>query len=226
MKLAKRIFAILLLVTLSLSMVACAEVDVLGVSTPTTALAVSDGSTVSDSETPVAYRNDYFKYTCVLPDDWYVLNQDEIAQVLGYTVDTLGEGDAGDIFQDTFESGESKMDFYAFTDGGVRSINIVLGKMKVLEMLLPAQQLLDASTKLLVSGLEGMGATNITTSTKKIDFLGEERLSLLVQGDYMGGTLNETIFVMRDGMYMSTITMGGINQDVSQDMLNYFQPIG
>jgi len=225
MKLAKRIFAILLLVTLSLSLSACAEANVLGVSTPTTPLAVSDGSTVSDSETPVAYRNDYFKYTCVLPDDWYVLNTDEIAQVLGYTVDSLGEGDAGDIIQDTFESGESKMDFYAFSDGGVQSINIVLAKLKVLEMLLPMQQLLDASTKLLVSGLEDMGATNIATSTKKVDFLGEERLVLLVQGEFMGGTLFETIVVMRDGMYMSSITMTSFNQDASQDMFAYFQPI-
>jgi len=226
MKLAKRIFAILLLVTLSLSMVACAEANILGVSTPTTALAVSDGSTVSDSETPVAYRNDYFKYTCVLPDDWYVLNTEELAQVLGYTIDSLGEGDAGDMIQDTFESGKSKMDFYAFTDGGVLSINIVLGKLKVLEMLLPLQQQLNASTEFLISGLEDMGATNITTSTKKVDFLGEERIALLVQGDYMGGTLFETIVVIRDGIYVSTITMAGINQDVSQDMFAYFQPIG
>ena len=225
MKLAKRIFAILLFVTLSLSLTACAEANVLGVSTPTTPLAVSDGSTVSDTETPVAYRNDYFGYQCVLPDDWYVLNTDEIAQVLGYTVDSLGEGDAGDIIQDTFKSGESKMDFYAFTDGGVQSINIVLAKLKVLEMLLPMQQLLDASTKLLVSGLEDMGATNIATSTKKVDFLGEERLVLLVQGEFMGGTLFETIVVMRDGMYMSSITMTSFNQDASQDMLAYFQPI-
>jgi len=225
MKLAKRIIVLLLLVTFCLSLVACAEANILGVSSPTTPLAISDGSTVSDSEAPVAYRNDYFKYTCVLPDDWYVLNTDEIAQVLGYTVDSLGEGDAGDIIQDTFESGESKMDFYAFTDGGAQSINIVLGKLKVLEMLLPEQQLLDASTKLLVSGLEDMGATNIATSTKKVDFLGEERLVLLVQGDYMGGTLFETIVVMRDGMYMSSITMTSFNQDVSQDMFAYFQAI-
>jgi len=225
MKLAKRIFAILLLVTLSLSMVACAEVDVLGVSTPTTALAVSDGSTVSDSETPVAYKNDYFKYTCVLPDDWYVLNTDEIAQMIGYTVDTLGESDAGDVIQETLESGESKMDFYAVSGDGMQNINIVLGKLKVIEMLLPMQQLLDASSKVLVSGLEDMGATNVTTSTKTIDFLGEERIALLVQGDYMGTTLYETIFVMRDGMYNTSVTMTSFSQDGSQDTLAYFQPI-
>ena len=225
MKLAKRIFAILLLVALTLSMVACAEVNILGVSTPTMPLAVSDGSTVSDFETPVAYRNDYFKYTCVLPDDWYVLNTDEIAQMLGYTVDTLGESDAGEIIQDTFESGESKMDFYAIAGDGLQNINIVLGELKVLEMLLPMQQLLDASANTLVSGLENMGATNVTTSTKTIDFLGEERIALLVQGDYMGTTLYETIFVMRDGMYNSSITMTSFSQDGSEDMLAYFQSI-
>ncbi|MEZ4628967.1 MAG: hypothetical protein R2912_13095 [Eubacteriales bacterium] len=225
MKLAKRIFAILLLVALTLSMTACAEANILGVSTPTTPLAVSDGSTVSDFEKSVAYRNDYFKYTCELPDDWYVLNQEEIAQLLGYTVDTLGESDAGEIIQDSFESGESKMDFYAVAGDGLQNINIVLGELKVLEMLLPMQQLLDASTKTLVSGLENMGATNVTTSTKTIDFLGEERTALLVTGDYMGTTIYETIVVMRDGMYNSSVTMTSFGQDGAQDMLAYFQTI-
>jgi len=225
MKLAKRIFTILLLVTLALSMVACAEANVLGVSTPTSPLAVSDGSTVSDTEIPVAYRNDYFGYQCVLPDDWYVMNTDEIAQMVGYTVDTLGESDAGDIIQDTIESGESKMDFYAVAGDGLRNINIVLGKLKVIEMLLPLQQLLDASSEVLVSGLESMGATNVTTSTEKIDFLGEERLALLVQGEYMSATIYETIVVIRDGMYNFSITMTSFNQDTSQDMFAYFHPI-
>jgi len=225
MKLVTRIITLALLVALCLSLVACAEVNILGVSTPTTALAVSDGSTVSDSETPVAYRNDYFKYSCTLPDDWYVLNQEEMAQVLGITFESLGEGDAGDYIQDSFNSGESQMDFYAFANGGAQSINIVLGKLKVLEMLLPEQQLLDASTTLLVSGLENIGATSVTTSTGKIDFLGDERVALFVQAEYEGGTIFETIVVLRKGFYLSTFTMTGLDQASAQDPLSYFQVI-
>lgn len=225
MKLANRMFAILLLVALSLSMVACAKVNVLGVSTPTTPLAVSDGSSVSDTETPVSYRNDYFGYQCVLPDDWYVLNEDEIAQMIGYTVDTLSESDAGDVIQETLDNGVSKMDFYAVAGDGLGNINIVLGKLKVIEMLLPLQQLLDASSEVLVSGLESMGATNVSTSTEKIDFLGEERLALLVQGEYTGATIYETIVVVRDGMYNFSVTMTSFGQDASQDMAAYFHPI-
>jgi hypothetical protein len=92
-------------------------------------------------------------------------------------------------------------------------------------MLLPLQQLLDASSEVLVSGLESMGATNVATSTKKINFLGEERIALLVQGEYMSATIYETIVVIRDGMYNFSITMTSFNQDTSQDMFAYFHPI-
>jgi len=227
MKLSKRIIAILLLAVLLFALSACSgsSVSILGVSTPTTPLAVSDGSTVSDSETPVAYRNDYFKYSCVLPNDWYVLNEDELSQVLGRTSDALGENETGDVIQQALESGESLMDFYSFSGDSTRTINIVLGKVRLLDMLLPEQTLIDASVPLLTSGLADMGATNITHSTERVEFLGKERVALNVQGDFQGVAIYETIFIMRKGLYVSSFTVSSLEQDTAQDSLAYFQII-
>jgi len=225
MKLAKRIFAILLLVTLALSMVACSEVDVLGVSTPTTPLAVSDGSTVSDTETPVAYRNDYFKYTCVLPDDWYVMNTDEIAQIIGYTTDALGEGSSAEILQESLDKGENLIDFYAASGDFTQTINVVLGQAKLLEIVLSEQAIVDAGAVLLIDGLTNMGVTNISHSTERVEFLGEERIALNVQGDYQNGKLYEVIFVMRKGLYLSNFSFSGNDLAAVQNSIQYFQPI-
>ena len=225
MKLAKRIITIMLIASLCFSLVACASANILGVSTPTTPLAVSDGSTVSDFETPVAYRNDYFQYSCVLADDWYVMNEDEISEVFGITYEMLGDSVAGDIIQESFDSGESQMDFYAFSGDGTQTINIVLGKAKMLELLLPEQMLLEAATPLLISGLEDMGVTNVTHSIEQVDFLGEERVALFVQGETQGVILHETIVVMRKGFYLSTFTLTSMEQTTARDPLNYFHVI-
>ncbi|PKM38987.1 MAG: hypothetical protein CVV04_11715 [Firmicutes bacterium HGW-Firmicutes-9] len=225
MKLAKRIFAILLLVTLSLSMVACAEVNVLGVSTPTTALAVSDGSTVSDSETPVAYKNDYFKYTCVLPDDWYVLNQDEMSEMLGIAKDALGEGDASDIIKKSLDDGTSTMDFYAVSGNGTQTINIVLGKVTLLQRLLSEKQLLEASLPLMSAGLENMGAQNITYTNETVTILGKEHAATFVSAEYQGISLTERVCLILKGSYLSTITITDMAGNSPEDALAYFQPI-
>jgi len=225
MKLAKRIFAILLLVTLSLSMVACAEVYVLGVTTPTTPLAVSDGSTVSDFKTPVAYRNDYFKYTCVLPDDWYVMNRDEMDQILGMTTDTLGENEETDVIRESFDNGVTLMDFYALSGDGSTTISVVLEKARPLAIVASEQQVLDASTPLSVVSLERMGLTDIKHSTGTVDFLGEEHVALFIQGDFQGTMVYQTLLIIQNGFYISNIAVSGTDQAAIQECLQYFQPI-
>ena len=229
MKLSKRLVAVLLLAGLLFSLSACSGSgeNVFGVSSPTTPLenAVSDGSTLSDSETPVAYRNDYFGFTCTLPNDWYVLNSDEIKQVIGNTKDALGEGDASDIIKKSLDDGTSTMDFYAVAGSGTQTINIVLGKGKLLERFLSEQQLMQASVSLLTSALENMGATDVTHSAEKITVLGEEHSGLLVQANYQGVTIDETIFMIRKGSYLSTITITDLTGNPATEVLGYIQTI-
>ena len=229
MKLTKRLVAVLLLTALLFTLSACSGAidSVFGVTNPTTPLedAVSDGSTLSDSETPAAYRNDYFAYQCVLPSDWYVLNSDEIKQVIGNTKDALGEGDASDIIKKSLDDGTSTMDFYAVAGSGTQTINIVLGKGKLLERFLSEQQLMQASVSLLTSALENMGATDVTHSAEKITVLGKEHSALQVQANYQGVMIVETIFMIRNGSYFSTITITDMTGNPAADVLDYFQTI-
>ena len=146
MKPIKRILAISLLLALCFTLSACAtgNENVLGVTYPTTPLDTASGGSAAQSDDAIAagevYRNEYFQFTCNLSDEWYVLNPDELSQMLGVTYDALGSGKAGELVQDAFNNGDTQMDFYTINTVGVQTINVVLSKAKILEVLLSDQQ--------------------------------------------------------------------------------------
>lgn len=229
MKPVKRLLMLVIILTLCLSAAACSSANIFGVTNPTTPLenaATEDSAqSNSDSTNTDAYRNDYFQFKCVLPEDWYVLNQEEFAQVVGVTTEALGESSTADLVEQSLDSDSSRIDFYALTLDGTHTINIVLSKAKPLEILLPEQQLLEASLPLLKKGLEDMGATNVTYKTERTEILGDERVVLNVAGEAQGVKVYETIFILRKGLYMSSIAVTGIGENTTQETLTYFQTI-
>ena len=229
---AKRMIAVLLLVCLCFTLTACAvsnKADVLGVTYPTTPIDTASGGSAAQSDDAIAagevYRNEYFKFTCNLSDDWYVLNPDELSQMLGITYEALGDGTAGKLIQTSFENGSTQMDFYAVMASGGQTINVVLSKAKVLEMLLSDQQLLKVSIPLITSSLTDMGATNIASDTKQITFLSEDHVALILTSEYQGGQIQETILVIRQGGYLASITITDMTGNPTDDFVDYFQVI-
>lgn len=222
-----RIIATMLLVTLCFTMAACAaeNPDVLGVSNPTTPLAVSHSATQSDAETPVAYQNDFFGYSCVLPDEWYVLNPKEIAQVLNMTFDALGAEGTGKTYKKIYDAGVSKMDFYAASGDGTQTINNVITKATLYEATLPEKKLIEAMSEPLIKALADMGATNIAYSMEQIDFLGKKHVALYLQADSQGSTIYEILVVLRKSLYLSTLTVTGADQAETITQLGYYQRI-
>ena len=229
---AKRIIAVLLLVTLCFTMTACAtgnNADVLGVSNPTTPLDTASGNSTAQSDDAIAagevYRNEYFKFTCNLPDEWYVLNQEELAKVLGTAKDAMGEGEASDVIKKSLDDGTSIMDFYAVSGNNTQTINIVIGKLTSLQRLLTENQLLESSIPLMKAGLENMGAKNITYTNETVTILGKEHAASFVSSEYQGVSLNERICLILNGSYLSTITITDMAGNPTDDALTYFQSI-
>lgn len=227
MKLAKRIIAIALLVSLCLSMIACSSssANIFGVTTPTTPLAVSDSSTQSDTEPSAAYQNDFFGYSCVLPDDWYVLNDKEISKMIGTTNEAFSDIETYKLLQKSLDSGESQVDFYAYSPDYSQTVSVILVKENLLEMLLQEKILLEAAMPISKSTLEEMGVTNISHNTEKISFLGKEHVALYVEGDIQGETIYQVTVLLRKGSYMSNFSVSGYDQAALQTQLDYFQVI-
>lgn len=226
MKLAKRVFTILLIASLCLSTAACSSANIFGVTAPTTPLSIaSNDYWVQSDDATVAgesYRNTYFNYTCTLPEVWYVLNEEEMSQMIGTAFDAMGEDEADDALQKSFNNGETQVDFYAITLVLGQVINVVLSEVKLRDLILSDQKLLEASVPLLTNELASAGFSNVTHDIRKIEFLGKERTALVIQSCVQESPFCETIFVLRKGFYMSTITFSDFNGNVAQDSLAYF----
>jgi len=229
MKLAKRIIAIALLVSLCLSMIACSSssANIFGVTTPTTPLgaATTSDSVQIDPEATTGYRNDYFQFSCVLHYEWYVLNDDEMSQMLGTATAAPNEGTAGDAHQKPFNNGETQVDFYAISLVLGQMINIVLSKEKLQDILQSDEPLLKASVSHFSSELEDADNTITTHDIKSIAFLGKERPALVFQADFQGSPFQETIFFIRKSGYLATITITDMNDNPTDDYVDYFQVI-
>lgn len=232
---ANRIIAVLLLVTLCFTMTACSigtsgsNPDVLGVSNPTTPLDTASGGHAAQSDDAIAagevYRNEYFQFTCNLPDEWYVLNSDEVDQLIGTAKDTMGEGGASDIIKKSLDDGTSIIDFYAISGSDKQTISIGLGKLTLLQQFLTEKQLLEVSIPLLTAGLENMGAKNITCTNETVTILGKEHAATFVAAEYQGVSLNERICLILKESYLSTITITDMAGNPTDDALAYFQSI-
>ena len=229
MKLSTRIIAILLLVPLCFSMVACSgsRDNIFGVTTPTTPLgtATTGDSVQIDPEATTGYRNDFFQFSCVLHYEWYVFNDDEMSQMLGTASAASNEGTAGDAHQKPFNNGETQVDFYAVSLVLGQMINIVLSKEKLQERLLTDEQLLKASVSRFSSELANVSDTIATHDIKNIPFLGKERPALVFQVDFQGAPFQETIFVIRKNGYLATITITDMTGSPTTDYVDYFQQI-
>lgn len=227
MKLAKRIIVILLMVTLGLSMTACTSANIFGVSNPTDPLETTSAndSARTDSEPPAAYRNDYFKFSCVLPDDWYVFNRNQMNHKLGITNNALGESEESDFLRESFGSDVICLDFDAVSANGYYSIGVVLKKVRPLAIIASEQRAIDASTPLLVAHLEKMGVLDIKHSTEQVDFLGKKHVALNIQADYAGTLVYQTVIKIRKGFYISNISVSCTEQNAVQECLQYFQAI-
>jgi len=117
------------------------------------------------------------------------------------------------------------MDFYAVSGNGTQTINIVLGKVTLLQRLLSEKQLLEASLPLMSAGLENMGAQNITYTNETVTILGKEHAATFVSAEYQGISLTERVCLILKGSYLSTITITDMAGNSPEDALAYFQPI-
>jgi hypothetical protein len=232
MKPIKRILAISLLLALCFTLSACAtgNENVLGVTYPTTPLDTASGGSAAQSDDAIAagevYRNEYFQFNCNLSVEWYVLNPDELLpNARCYVWTRWAAVKRANSLQDSFNNGDTQMDFYTINTVDVQTINVVLSKAKILEVLLSDQQLLKASVPLLTSGLTDMGATDIQSDVQQITFLGKDRAALIVEANYQGSPIQETIFVIRQGGYLASITITDMTGSPTTDYVDYFQVI-
>ena len=235
MRNVKRLMIVLVGILLSLLFCACSliKIPIAGTSYPTTPddtttqenSPESSASDLSANPEGFAYRNDYFKLACTLPDDWYVLNQQEIIQFFGFIDDLSSKSETVEQVQGVVEGAQAHYDFYAMTTDGMTTINAIASSITVLDFLSSEQRTIEESIPLFLKTMEELGIENQTTSTDNIQFCGEKHVVLNVQWEFNGMIMYEKSLFIRRGFSILAISVASYSADKTDDILGYWSKL-
>lgn len=183
--------------------------------------AVAEAKVEEELSLGVAEDNTYWNKSlsvgCTLGEDWYILNQEELLEINGYTQDMMEEA-----LDNYVRTSDVFMDMYAVNMENGATINISVEKLSVVNaMILSEEKYVELSQKTLIDSLEQMGMTDIEFATDTIELDGETHCCIRLSGQYNGVTLNETMAVVKNKGNIVLITVACANEDIS-DVLGCF----
>lgn len=189
----------------------------------------TEGDEVIDISSPIVgdvsgnvYANEFFGIGCELSTDWHVADQEEMATIMGWTVDALG----GDEFEKALEQSGFVFSFYATASEGLVSLNVGIENLGVLYgLMLSEEEYIDISVPQLPAALEAIGVTGVTTEKTVVELAGAEHPAVLVKGDYYGTPLCETIVAVKSGNYMAVVTAASYVEDITDTILGEFYAV-
>lgn len=211
----KRIFAVLLVLVLSLSLFACGDG------------AKGEEAKSEHYENDVkfqigeisgdTYENKFFGIKCEIDNDWAFSTEEEIAELNNFTMDYMP-----DDLAKQYEKSGNFIDMYASADDGFDNINISAQKLSKSEIKnFDAVENFKAAIPTLEKTFENMGCTDCDFEVSKATVDGEE------YDAYYGTAQREDlrmyqqqIAVIRNN-YLVTITVTSYNEDICDDIFDF-----
>ena len=170
-------------------------------------------------ESGTHYVNREFGIACDLDGDWYILSDEELAQVAGLTVDTV----AGEDVRDAFASAQIFCEF-----GAVRpydSANMML-MIEDLEKSgfpeLSEEEYREASVAELKPQADARGATRFSVSENQVMFAGQLRCGLYITAEISGQKSYSQQIILKQGHYMLTLTLGTYGEAGTSSLIALF----
>lgn len=241
----KRVTVVLSGILLCMSLLACKmpQIRITGTSYPTTpnsgasaglGAALNPDGSIDEEATRAAqsaelvnpegyaYQNAFFNVACTVPEGWHVYNEDE-RNILAGVVDEMSDGSKLDgAYQKALDSGTSVFDFYADSEDQTQSINIIVSKTSVLEMLFSENQMLQFAINPTLDLLENSGMENLSDSIETVSFLGKNHNVLKIQGEYPDTPVFEELVYLRRGPFIAVITVSSVYDDSNSALLGYW----
>lgn len=244
----KRVAVVLSGILLCLSLFACKmpQLRITGTSYPTTpnsgasaglGAALNPDGSIDEEATKAAqsaeminpegyaYRNDFFNFASTLPEGWYVYNEDE-RDILSGVVDEMSDGSKLDgAYQKALDGGTSVFDFYADSEDQTQSMNIIVSKISVWEMLFSENQTLEFAIAPTLDLLENSGMENLSDRIETVSFLGKNHSVLKIQGEYPDTPVFEELVYLRRGPFVAVITVSSVYDDNNSALLGYWDSL-
>ena len=167
-----------------------------------------------------SYANEFLGIMAAFDDGWYVLNDEETVQAMGYVVDSLKD----QALADQLRSSGLVCDLYALAlDNSGDNINIQIEDLGRLYGLVMSEDVYyKKAAPQLQTALERMGISNISISQETIAFAGAEHCSCLISGEYNGIGVYERLVMVKAGDYMATVTAFSRTPGRADDLLQFF----
>lgn len=212
----KRIFALVLVIALALSLTACSSA---GKSGSTDEKELTLGVIDDDNKT---YTNEFLGLKCQLDESWDIFDAQQMAQLQGVVADLLSDTDLSEQLND---AGTAQI-FYAQAEGGLKTVNIVIENMGILYgSLMDEKEYAEAGVEQIAPAFEGIGLTEINTNITSMKFAGKDHTAITLHGSLGGTDFYETIICYKIGNYIANITAGSYTSDATNDILAMFSKL-
>lgn len=219
----KKIFAIVLALTLVLSLAACdLSPDVRGDVNPKPA-----GATTAEDEpelsvgssTSNTYKNEFIGIQCTLDSEWTFKTDAEIQEINKTTA-----GMMGDDYKDVITNMAVIQDMMATHSNQMDTVNVVLEKLSGINALISEEQYCNLSKDATVQALASMGMNITSSEVVKIQFAGEEHAAITIAGDYAGLAIYECVVAVKCNGYIACVSVATWMENNCQEILNQFTP--
>ncbi len=165
------------------------------------------------------YENDFIGIGCELGSEWTFSTEDEILEMNNLVADTIDEDIAkaieeADILYDMMATYEDDM-----SNINVNVENIGTANFKKYDV----SEIYDNQEESLITGLESIGAENITVEASPVTIDGKEFDGLYVVSEIYGMTMYQQSFAKKcGGKYLANYTITTFEDDFTDEVVDRF----
>lgn len=165
------------------------------------------------------YENAYFGLAYDFGAEWYIANDEELAELIGVTADVIDDA----VFEEALRESGFAYSIYATADEGLTTLSVGVENLGILYGLtLTEQEYIDMSEDMLVEALESVGLTNVVIEQTTVTLAGTEHPAVKVKGEIYDIELYETIVVVKSSIYIACVTASSYVTDTTAEILADF----
>lgn len=218
----KKIFSILLIMTLVFCITSCGESksDVKG-SLKTEETDTNNKEEEVDLSLGLAegniYENEFLKIGFNLIEGWTFYTEEQIREINNISIDMVDEEIA-----ESLKNANLIYDMYALDSFG-NSVNINLEKLNTVgSAIFSEEEYVNASLETLKDALKSMGFTSVTAEATTVTLAGEKHPAVYVVCANEQLTMYEKIVCKKVGKYMASITIATVFEDNTDTIISQF----
>ena len=165
------------------------------------------------------YVNREFGIACDLDGDWYILSDEELAQVAGLTVDTV----AGEDVRDAFASAQIFCEFGALRPSDSANMMLMIEDLdKAGGGDVSEEEYREISLAQLQPQADALGASKFSATKNQVMFAGQLRCGIYVTAEISGQKSYSQQIILKQGHYMLTLTLGTYGEAGTSSLIALF----